>query len=272
MEGKSYKGIQKVEGRRMHISDKAERKIGDANCGRRCTRLRQCDQITGQHRKDIHSKFWLHMNWDEKQIYIASLVERTAPVKTTVAEGNSRRGYSYQYFLEVGTERFRVCKSMFLSTLGIGEHTLYGWIETTDDNGMRKQKVDRIKRQVSSEKTEKAKEILEKLPKVESHYCRFSTERQYVEPLYRTFTELFNSYKDYCTSSDIPPISRPALLRCFQSMNLSIYHPRKDQCDVCSQYEAGTVEQEEYDCIHKHCLTGFLLINAWYYLIYLTLH
>jgi len=205
----------------MHISDKAERKIGDANCGRRCTRVRQCHQITGQHRKDIHSKFWLHMNWDEKQIYTASLVERTAPVKTTVAEGNSRRGYSYQYFLEVGTERFRVCKSMFLSTLGIGEHTLYGWIETADDNGMRK-KVDRRKRQVSSEKTEKAKEFLEKLPKVESHYCRSSTERQYVEPLYRTFTELFNSYKFRHT----PDIK--ASITTYLSVHEPVYIPPKE--------------------------------------------
>jgi len=29
-------------------------------------------------------------------------------------------------------------------------------------------------------------------------------------------------------------------------MNLIIHHPRKDQCDVCSQYEAGTLEQEVY--------------------------
>ena len=32
-------------------------------------------------------------------------------------------------------------------------------------------------------------------------------------------------------------------------MNLSIHHPRKDQCDVFSQYEAGTLEQEVYDSL-----------------------
>jgi len=64
----------------------------------------------------------------------------------------------------------------------------------------------------------KQKIVLEKLPKVASHYCRSSAECPYIEPLYKTLTELLKAYKDYCSSSHIPPILKPGLLRNFSQL------------------------------------------------------
>lgn len=71
------------------------------------------------------------MNWDQKKIYVNSLVE-IQPVKERNADAeNSRRNQSYKYYLRRNNERLCICKGLFLSTLGIGEKTVYSWVDNS---------------------------------------------------------------------------------------------------------------------------------------------
>ncbi len=53
-------------------------------------------------------------------MYVRNLVD-VVPVKRKRGRDNSRRLSTIIYFLKVDGQRRRVCKSLFLSTLGLGE-------------------------------------------------------------------------------------------------------------------------------------------------------
>nr|CAH7752136.1 unnamed protein product [Callosobruchus chinensis] len=80
---------------------------------------------------------------------------------------------------------------------------------------------------------------IDRYPKVESHYCRASTNRLYLHPdlslrkMYTMFTE--QEMAKAC--SNLPSFS--TYRKIFKSKNLSFLHPKKDQCSLCLTYRDG---------------------------------
>ena len=62
------------------------------------------------------------MSWEEKKMYMVSLVEK-AEVAQRKTDGPSQRGFSFRYHLWKNNTRVEVCKNMISSTLGISEKT-----------------------------------------------------------------------------------------------------------------------------------------------------
>lgn len=127
MEGKAYKGMKQVDGRWGHCVERGGRILCPRNCSKRCDKrdYRLCSHITEDERREMFDKFWVTMNWEERKVYVNSLVASGATSVKTVE--NSRRKRSFEYFLWKKNARVQVCKSMFLTTLGIGEHAVYAW-------------------------------------------------------------------------------------------------------------------------------------------------
>jgi hypothetical protein len=134
MEEKPYKGICNVDWHQTYSKLKPQRIIGKSNCGKRCRKSRQCEPMTENLRTEIHLTFWNNMNWSEKKFYVTALVEQCTPTQTKCStRDESRRKCTYKYYLKNGEMKVCVCKEMFLSTLGIGEHPLYGWMNSLND-------------------------------------------------------------------------------------------------------------------------------------------
>lgn len=248
MEGKPYIGIGKVNGHKSYSEDRSQRLIGEPSCKQRCKKCRKCEVITDNVRKEIHHVFWNNMNWSEKKAYATALVDQCTPAETKcLTTVQSRRKCTYKYYLRNGILRVPVCKDMFLSTLGIGEHTLYGWMHSLNEHGMpgnigtQAEKPRKV-----SPHVEQAREFLRNLPKMPSHYCRASSQREYLEPVYKSFADLYRVYKDYCSSNCITSVSKMTLLNIFRLMNISLFRPKKDQCDVCVAKETNNVLDEDY--------------------------
>lgn len=89
-------------------------------------------------------------------------------------------------------------------------------------------------------------QFLEEIPKLESHYCRSSTSKIYLEPLFDSMSSLYKEYKNYCEPNNIKIAHRKVLETVFSEMNLSLYKPKKDQCDLCCSYEMGNLEEGVY--------------------------
>ena len=245
MKGEVYKGIARVDGKKTYCLNKQNRILIDSDCTKRCTKTKSCKSIMQDQKEAIHQAFWSEMNWDEKRAFAVSHVDISDARKQT---DDGRRSKTYTYFLKAGNERVNVCKKMFLSTLGIGEAMLYGWFGKVDINGMITRKPVKSPKMSEKdlEKRNKAREFLESIPKVESHYCRATTDRLYVEPCYKNFTDLFKTYTRFCRDSNVDPLSRVALMKMFRNMNMSIYHPKKDQCDICTEHTVGNLDDESY--------------------------
>ena len=92
-----------------------------------------------------------------------------------------------------------------------------------------------------------AREFLDSLPKMESHYCRKDTSKVYLEPVLATFSFLYLEYVTLCGERGREAASDCTLRSVFKEVNLNLYKPKKDQCDVCVQYEEANMSREDYE-------------------------
>ncbi|CAG7827111.1 unnamed protein product, partial [Allacma fusca] len=91
-----------------------------------------------------------------------------------------------------------------------------------------------------------AKVFLEDLPKQESHYCRSSSLKLYLEPVFGTFAKLFSVYKETCSSEDQRTVSCTSLKSAFDSLNLSLTIPKKDLCNTCELFKVNEIPAEDF--------------------------
>ena len=84
------------------------------------------------------------------------------------------------------------------------------------------------------------------IPKLPSHYCRADTKKLYLEESFKNKTELYDLYKNHCEELHSLPLSICSFMTVLNKMNISIHHPKKDQCDLCCSYKVGKVSEEEY--------------------------
>ena len=91
-----------------------------------------------------------------------------------------------------------------------------------------------------------AKKFLESLAKLSSHYCRANTDKQYLEPAFETYVDLYREYELFCEKNNLPVASLTTLKSIFKTMRMSFFSPKKDQCDLCVSYKAGNVSELGY--------------------------
>ena len=89
---------------------------------------------------------------------------------------------------------------------------------------------------------------IESFPKVESHYCRKSTQRQYLSPLL-SVNKMFDLYK-----ADNPShVSLHVYRAVFNTeFNLGFHTPKKDSCKQCESFKNKTSSEQDEDCVKEH--------------------
>lgn len=243
MEGKAYHGRKKDE--EGNNVTRAPRIIGPRCDSQSCRKRkdRQCNDVDEKERQAIFKHFWSNLDWDTRKEYVRGLVDRR-PVKRRTGDGDkSRRRSSLIYHLKLPSDsRKEVCKNMFLSSLGLGEWSVQAWVSDANEK-----KIDRRVVRPLSEDRMALKKFLADIPKVPSHYCRGSSAKLYLEPIITSMAQLYSIYTDDCKDKGTHALSRCVLHDEFRKMNLSLYAPRKDQCDTCCSYKAGNISQEEWE-------------------------
>ncbi|KAJ8866257.1 hypothetical protein PR048_032100 [Dryococelus australis] len=90
------------------------------------------------------------------------------------------------------------------------------------------------------------KKFLDSLLRMEPHYCRQSTSKFDLEPIWQlTFNSLYKFYDNECKNNDEIPLSYKTFSQVFQSLNLSLFLLKKDKCNICCGYSAGNEPDEE---------------------------
>lgn len=212
---------------------------------------KQCNEITEAERKKIFEAFWC-LTWEEKKAFVIAMIS-LKQVKASTTGNLSRRAKTLHYTLKVTGEIKVVCKKMFLRTLCLGEWSVLKWVKSSSDNndiGLPK-KTRPVKRQkaMNITKVNHIHKFLEALPRMPSHYCRQSTSKEYIDVHYKTWAELYIDFKKYLSEQDTDEAETPTY-KCFldaiHKTNLSIYRPKKDQCDLCFAYKNKNVSDNEY--------------------------
>lgn len=137
---------------------------------------------------------------------------------------------------------------MFLSTLGIKQRSFLKWVGR---RGASPEKTERVRVRVRTEGQDFLKTFLLDPPKVPSHYCRSSSSKMYLEPVFKSISQLHSEYKCCSAKRGIQPLSRQVFSNVFNYLNLSLFHPKKDQCDTCCAFKAGNIEAATWE---EHCI------------------
>ncbi|BES90489.1 Hypothetical protein NTJ_03297 [Nesidiocoris tenuis] len=244
--GQDYTGYRRRSDDSMSVVirdvPKPARGIGPRCSSKFCARsatARKCSSITESERKAIFTYFWSSLNsWDERKVYVRSLVDTHTLVKN-----------SYSYFLSTASSRLQVCRLMFQSTLGLKWSTIRGWIkirgEVNDEEVDEVSPLLNVSRKNNENRRNHLLNFLKIHPKLPSHYCRADTNHLYLQDV-TSYKQLHDRYKQYCVESDVRPLNRCTFRKEMVKQRLSIFQPRKDQCDTCTSYSYKNISEEHY--------------------------
>jgi len=219
-------------------------------------RLKCHEKIDCKTRKSIFKSYWATGNLNQQRQFIVDHMHRTVTARKTTQE-SSRRQLSYTYNLKKGDSEYKVCKNFFLSTLGIKEDVVYGAWDKRCQTGVVKQDMrgkHKNHKQLSHNTKKVIRRHISSFKTVESHYCRQSTDRQYL-PSELSVSKMYRMYKEYCAKKGEIPAKEAAYRKIFnREFNLHFFVPKKDQCDFCTEYQntakKSTILSAKY---RKHC-------------------
>ncbi|KAK6191297.1 hypothetical protein SNE40_003024 [Patella caerulea] len=250
MEGKSYRGLKQDEGGKYALtSERMGRQMGELKCTKSCRMSKKCSVFNEEERQSIFNGFWADMSWNQKKVFVAGLIDEVVASNRKKPAEESRKKKSFKYYLKKENERVSVCRNMFLATLGVNDKTVYEWLKGNSHAGIPKTAAV-TKRRVSVSNTEKvnyARHFLNELPKLPSHYCRSSSKKNYLEPVFTSASELYKVYVKDCKHNDKPFLRRKAFTSVFNDLNLGIHRPKKDRCDICCGYETNNISEADYN-------------------------
>ena len=162
-------------------------------------------------------------------MYVSSLVDHVPP-KYSKKTAKTKRTGTFIYHLRVRGDKLQVCKTMFMNTLGIGEWCVRDWVlKSVRVHGMHTRNIGADKR----EKVLTAREFLESLTELPSHYCRKDSLKMYLETVITSRTHLIKVFQEYCDSEGNLRVSRQVLLKEMKIQNIAIYKPPKKISAVC---------------------------------------
>lgn len=115
---------------------------------------------------------------------------------------------------------------MFLSTLWIGNSSALNWAKEghtqADTEG---QTHSKARHSVAGH--EFICSFLQDLPKVPSHYCRYTTSNQYLEPVFQSMAHLYAVYSRAAAEKNVTPLSRQVFTDEFKHLNLGLSHHKR---------------------------------------------
>lgn len=237
----------------MEYTAKNKRAVPEKKMGNRCNEeickkiKKDCYLINEEDRHLLFTSFYELGDLRLQREFIVRHVENSL-VKRTTTESQSRRSKTNKYYFTINGERIHVCKKMFLQTLAISEQivrtsllkvTEYGTVDNEKRGGRKNETII----EKDEKKRKHAEEHIDRFERVESHYCRASSSKEYLSEelnlpkMYRMF---INDVK--CGADEIPSFTTYS--RVFHGKNLAFHRPKKDQCSLCLSYRQGNEDQK----------------------------
>lgn len=268
VQGLNYIGCKR-KGNDITVVPKKSRKMKKrcfhTNVHPKTARTFLCGQFSEEDRTEAFKKFWKIESWPEKKMFIKTLVTTRKVVRRRkIIRDNldvkKRKGAGHDiYFPKADGFKVRVCRNFFINTLGIGEDTFKRWTKRDFDKDEAESEEQEDEDPLSSKKQvtkrqKKKKGVLENnmniwldsVPKVPSHYCRSTSKKTYVEPLFRSMKHLHEVYTEWCLERKVTAAGRTLFTNFLKKKNVAIHMPRKDQCDICCGYKAKQISEEAY--------------------------
>lgn len=217
--------------------------------GERCKCKRfMCSNISNEQRQSIFNMFWSSKSTKAtRQNYIISHAEQVAK-KSAVLTPKYHRARVIKYFVTVVNKRVRVCQDFFLQTLSISDQ-MVRYNLSKSENDIRIQHGKRVAHNKTSDDIHDGVwNHINSFPKVDSHYCRSDTKRQYLNSSLST-KKKHELYREASPDNKASAFYYRKIFN--EEFNLGFHQPSKDARDSCDIYYKAkqrnnlTSEQEQ---------------------------
>lgn len=230
-------------------------KVVKPRCRGKC-KGKECATIEDNQRDKIFNAFYSSNNLHQQREFIVRHIAQEDIQRKKTGSDISRRTKTLKYKLPTANGPVNVCKTMFLNTLGISEKMVRTALSKVCKDGAilgekRGGRYDSLKGKDAMLRAS-ALEHINKFPKMESHFCRKSTTREYLHADL-TVKKMYYFYRQERTPEQLT-CSYHTYRRVFKSLNLSFHHPKKDQCSLCMTYRLGDAakKRELEDTYNAH--------------------
>ncbi|ESO85470.1 hypothetical protein LOTGIDRAFT_154962 [Lottia gigantea] len=221
------------------------RRVGSGckdTCKLSCTK-----KFTDEERQGIFDSYWGTNNHQRRRDFTVSHTKIFKKTGSMTGGTPSRRSNTIHYFLPQGRDNIHVCKVYFLNTLDISDSTVKYNVNNSN-NGL----VIFAEPKVPVNKTSDTKKQcvinhINSFPKVDSHYCRATTKKKYLDPSLN-IKAMYRLYSVKCKEEGSLMVTESMYRYIFNTeFNLGFHTPGKDVCDTCTKYkmkkEANTLTE-----------------------------
>jgi len=238
LSGQEYESVSGEIKRAKRVS------LTDCNHGKQ--QVFRCSEFSDVLREQLHSEYYASGDYSRQRDFLCKYVHRYSSNKGV------RKSNVLQYTLPLSPAvTKRVCKKMFLRTLDISERVvLYTLDRVAKAGGIVFSIQDLRGRHKPHNKTsdvlvESVRRHINSFPKMDPHYTRADTNRQFLGPELN-ITRMYNLYRDKCVEEHCEYVSESLYRRVFcNDFNLSFHCPKKDACLKCEKYNLATPEERD---------------------------
>ncbi|CAH0674053.1 unnamed protein product [Spodoptera exigua] len=224
-------------------------------CTDKC-RLKCTTNISMDERYNIFKEFWDLGDLTRQRVFISScMVDITPKYRYTNATNPRRPNKAYNF--TVNNKKIRVCKTFFKSTLDVTDRMIFTIQHKVSDGGFM---LEDLRGKHHSHKTlppeliDDIRKHIQSIPKIESHYVRATSTREYIDGG-KTIKDLYSDFVKQQEENNKETGNYIAYYKIFTlEFNLSFFQPKKDQCDLCESFKNSTDEKkrELEDKYNKH--------------------
>lgn len=224
-----------------------ERRMGPT-CGSRCI-LKCSEKLSEERRAEFFQQYWSLGSLQRQRDYLSSCIEPLQLSYRRISTNKEPRRQNCAFCLLHNGKRIRVCKTYLTNTFGIKERTIRTVIQSrTSESGIvavDKRGKHGNQSKMNPEVMESIKSHINSIPRIESHYQRANTSREFIDGGL-SIAAMHRHYKSDRASMGQPAANYDAYARVFNTeFNIGFFCPKKDQCDFCESFKNSNDEEKE---------------------------
>lgn len=202
-------------------------------------------------RSNIFNDFWSLSDNDKNQFYLKFV--KQIPVKRHRTSSQTKL-FTYHYYFNLNEEIRRVCRTFFVNTLAIDQKRVYYSFNNLclpcSKTPLPRKKGKHKKTFTSEEKLDEIRRHIKAFPIIDSHYCRATSGRKYLEAGL-SVAKMYNYYVEETPM----PLKVNMYRKIFnEEFNLSFWLPKKDLCNKCVLFKMNsnpTADEIHSNDLHK---------------------
>ena len=215
-------------------------------------RLNCASKLTDEQRQQIFDGFWALETWSAQNAYICELVEQRQVDRRYSVEGNaSRRQFTRDFYLWSNEGSIRVCKTVFLATLGISNGRLSRALNSQIHAGDLTPAIDNRGRHAPANKTpaDQIENVRQHIGSFPTYSSKDNLNERFLSPSL-SLSVMYRLYLHECEDSGREPVKQWCYRRVLLTdFNSSFDRPQTETCANRDPFkiktEAGTDEVDK---------------------------